>query len=367
MAFIHAPNRLCLGLLIWKNMSDQNQQNKSVIWDFWQRLNYADPDQFTDLFKTVAHPDINWNGSQPLNQIIGIDGVVEQVWRPLRAAFPDLKRQTDIFFGGMSGGEEWVTGRGYLVGTFVNDWLGIPATGRKAHIRFGQFYVMRDGKIAESYLIFDMLDLIRQAGFQLLPPARGAEGGKVIASMTGDGVIFTEQDPLETRKTAQLVRQMGRGLRRYNRDRDGGDLRSMSGGDQWHHRFHWYGPCGIGSSYTLEEFEDFHQRPWLEGFGDRNPNFTGGRILGIGDDTILAEGNYAALGIWDTPYSRHNGTYMGVPPTGKVMTLRDFDWYRRDGNYLVQNWVPIDLVDLFLQMGVDLFARLQMQIENGKK
>ena len=263
MAFIHAPNRLCLGLLIWKNMSDQNQQNKSVIWDFWQRLNYADPDQFTDLFKTVAHPDINWNGSQPLNQIIGIDGVVEQVWRPLRAAFPDLKRQTDIFFGGMSGGEEWVTGRGYLVGTFVNDWLGIPATGRKAHIRFGQFYVMRDGKIAESYLIFDMLDLIRQAGFQLLPPARGAEGGKVIASMTGDGVIFTEQDPLETRKTAQLVRQMGRGLRRYNRDRDGGDLRSMSGGDQWHHRFHWYGPCGIGSSYTLEEFEDFHPQELL--------------------------------------------------------------------------------------------------------
>ncbi len=345
------------------NSSSQNQKNKSAVWDLWQRMNYAAPDSFDALFRTAAHEDINWNGSQPLNQVVGIDAVVSQVWRPLRAAFPDLKRQTDIFLGGMSGGEEWVTGRGYLVGTFVNDWLGIPATGRKTNIRFGQFCVMREGKIAESYTIFDMLDVIRQAGFQLLPPSHGAEGGKVIASMTSDGVLLMEQDPLETRRTAQLVRQMANGLGRYSRDRDGGDLRSMSGGDQWHKNFHWYGPCGIGSCYTLEEFEDFHQRPWLEGFGDRNPNLTGGRILGYGNDTILAEGNYAALGIWDTPYSRHNGTYRGIPATGKVMTLRDFDWYRRDGNYLVQNWVPIDFVDLFMQMGVDLFARLQEQIE----
>lgn len=55
------------------------------------------------------------------------------------------------------------------------------------------------------------------------------------------------------------------------------------------------------------------------------------------------------------------------PPSGKIMTLRDFDWYRREGNYLVQNWVSIDLVDLFLQMGVDLFAQLQIQIEERKQ
>lgn len=346
-----------------KNPNNQNQQNKSLVWDFWQRMNYATPDHFADLFRAAAHEEIDWNGSQPFNQILGIEAVVAQVWRPLRSAFPDLKRHTDILLGGMSGGEEWIAERGYLIGTFVNDWLGVPATGRKTNIRFGQFYVMREGKIAESYVIFDMIDLIRQAGFHLLPPARGAEGGKVIASMTGDGVLLMEQDPLETRKTAQLVRHMAEGLFRYNRDRDGDDLRSMSGGDQWHQNFHWYGPCGIGSTYTLEEFEDFHQRPWLEGFGDRNLNLQGGRTLGYGDDTVLAEGKYGALGIWDAPYSRHNGTYMGVPATGKVMTLRDFDWYRREGNYLVQNWVPIDMVDLFMQMGIDLFERLQEQIE----
>mgnify|MGYP001796449428 CR=1 FL=1 len=243
-------------------MTVQNQTNKSNVWDFWRRLDYATPDQFGDLFRTIAHEDINWNGSQPLNQIIGIDGVVAQVWQPLRAAFPDLKRQTDIFLGGTSGGDEWVSAHGYLIGTFANDWLGIPATGRKAHLRFGQFYIMREGKISESYLIFDMLDLIRQAGFQMLSPSRGAEGGKVIADMTGNGVLLLEQDALATRQTAQLVGEMIRGMRRYKRDRDGADLRSMTSGDQWHPNFHWYGPCGIGSCYTREEYEDIHQRPW---------------------------------------------------------------------------------------------------------
>ena len=45
------------------------------------------------------------------------------------------------------------------------------------------------------------------------------------------------------------------------------------------------------------------------------------------------------------------------------MTIRDFDWYRRDGTKLIQNWVPIDLIDLCLQMGVDLFERLQEKIQ----
>lgn len=344
----------------------QNQQNKSTIWNLWQRMNYAVPDSFGELFRAAAHEDINWNGPQPINQIVGIDALVAEVWQPLRTSFPDLKRSTDIFLGGLSGGEEWVSAHGYLVGTFVNDWLGIPATGEKTNIRFGQFYVMREGKIAESYTIFDILDVIRQAGYHLLPPSRGAEGGKVIASMTGDGILLLEQDPLETRKTAQLVDEMGRGLQRYNRSRDGDDLRSMSGADQWHPNLHWYGPCGIGSCYTLEEYEDFHQRPWLKGFGDRGLHLSAGRALGLGDDTILAEGNYAALGVWDAPFSYHNGPFMGVPATGKLMTMRDFDWYRREGNYLMQNWVPLDMIDLFLQMDVDLFARLQEQIEQRK-
>ena len=87
----------------------------------------------------------------------------------------------------------------------------------------------------------------------------------------------------------------------------------------------------------------------------------------MGEDGILAEGNYAALGVWDVPFSHHNGTFMGIPATGKLMTMRDFDWYRREGNYLMQNWVPLDIIDLLMQLDVNLFERLQEQIDRRKR
>jgi hypothetical protein len=38
------------------------------------------------------------------------------------------------------------------------------------------------------------------------------------------------------------------------------------------------------------------------------------------------------------------------------------DWWRREGDLLVENWVFIDMIDLFLQLGVDLFERLQSRV-----
>lgn len=346
----------------------QNQINKSIVWDFWQKFNYVDSSQVARLIKATFHDDINWNGPHPINNLRGIDALTTDFWLPLLYSFPDLKRKPYIFMGGFSGGEAWVSGVGYLTGTFVKDWLGIPATGEKTNIHFGQFYVMRDEKIAESYVIFDLLAVMRQAGFQVLLPARGGEGGKIPGPKAGDGILLTEQDDLETRKTRQLVAAMGTGLERYVRSRDGGDLRSMEQVHYWHPQMHWYGPSGIGACLSLEEFGDFHQRPWLHGFGDRGHYDPGtGKMIGLADGEILAEGLYSALGIWDVPFSHHNGTYQGVPATGKLMTIRDFDWYRRDGNVLIENWVPIDLIDLFRQMGVDLFERLQHLVEQNKR
>ena len=343
-----------------------NQKNKAIVWDYWQKMNHAQPDQVADVIRAAVHKDINWNGPHPINHLEGVDALIKGFWQPLLHSFPDLKRNTDIFMGGMSGGDEWVTGLGYLTGTFVQDWLGIPATGDKTNIKFGQFYAMRDGKIAEGYVVYDLLEVMRQAGFQVLPPARGGEGGKVPGPLAGDGILLTEQDELETRKTGQLVDAMGKGLERYVRSRDGDDMRSM---EQWHYwdpQMHWYGPSGIGACLSLEEFADFHQRTWLHAFGDRTHYDPGkGRMIGLGEDT-LAEGLYSSLGIWDVPFSVNHGDFRDEPATNKLFTIRDFDWYRREGDRIIENWCPIDIVDIFMQMGVDLFDRMRRQAEDRK-
>lgn len=337
----------------------KNQMNKRIVWDYWQKLNHAEAKDIPRILQAAYRKDIDWNGPHPINRRVGIEGVAADFWLPLLRSFDGLRRETDILMGGVSDGEDWVSGIGYFVGTFVHDWLGIPATGQKTLIHFGQFYVMREGRIAEGYLILDLLSVMKQAGFQVLPPARGAEGGRLPGPRGGGGILLTEQDELESRKTCQLMEAMGHGLMRYVRPRDGADMRSMEQWHYWHPQMHWYGPTGIGASLNLEQFADFHQRPWLHGFGDRHLDEPGGgRIM-----AAMGEGQYSCAGIWDTKFSRHHGEYQGVAPTGRMMTIRDFDWYKREGDHLIQNWIPIDLIDLFRQIGVDLFERLRDQVE----
>ena len=353
-------------------MSDElNQRNKAKVWDYWQKLNHVGVDNVPDAVHAAVHEDVDWNGSAPIDQLLGADNLISGFWLPLLRSFPDIKIRPYIFMGGIEsggsewGGEagtEWVSACGYLTGTFVNDWLGIPATGLKTNIWFGQFYRMHEGKIAASYVQYDILSVARQAGYQVLPPSPGFDGGKIPGPVTKDGILLTEQDPLESRKTMQIVQAMGDGLMRYVRSRDGDDMSRMEQDKYWWPDMKWFGPSGIGGCFTLEEFEDFHQRNWLHGFGDRGLEVERGGV-GVG---FISEGMYACGGIWDMAFSYNHGDYAGIPATGKLMTMRDFDWYRREGDLLIENWVPIDMIDLCRQMDVDLMERLRQQIELRK-
>ena len=39
--------------------------------------------------------------------------------------------------------------------------------------------------------------------------------------------------------------------------------------------------------------------------------------------------------------------------------MRVCDWWRREGNVLVENWVFVDVPDLLLQIDYDLFSKIK--------
>jgi hypothetical protein len=69
---------------------------------------------------------------------------------------------------------------------------------------------------------------------------------------------------------------------------------------------------------------------------------------------------YVASTGWPSLRCTHTGEYLGAPTTVYKIGMRLMDWWRREGELLVENWVFIDMVDLFLQMGVDIFAQLNI-------
>ncbi len=74
------------------------------------------------------------------------------------------------------------------------------------------------------------------------------------------------------------------------------------------------------------------------------------------------------VGVDSTP-RRNNDTgddFLGVPATGKRVAMRVMDFYRCDDVTIVENWIPIDIPHLLLQMGVDLFGRMRHQFRQHR-
>lgn len=120
----------------------------------------------------------------------------------------------------------------------------------------------------------------------------------------------------------------------------------------WHPHMVWHGPVGIGSAYGLDEFKQNAQGHILRAFPDRK---------GIGHQARVAEGHFGVSTGWPSLAGTHRNEYMGWAPTGERIGWNIMDFWKRDGDLLLENWVMIDLIGAALSSGVDLLAKLTQQ------
>lgn len=315
------------------------QRNRETISAFWQAMNDSDASQVPDIIKTYTHEDIAWHGPEPYNDIQGADALIEQFWQPLLRSFPDLRRECDVLLAGRYREQDWVSASGYFSGAFVEDWNGIAATGDKTLIRFGEVMSLEAGKVVKTYLLLDLLDVMQQGGFQLGWDAPAIEGLRPKVKI-GSGVLQDEQDPLETRRTLLLVEAMLFGLVRKDQPM----------ALYWDPAMVWNSPSGIGSARNLEEFLDKVHTIFLHGLsgawaGSHNARY--------------AEGRFAVSTGWPSLVAVHNGEFLTIPASGNTLRWHIMDFWERSGDLLLSNWVHIDMIYVFKQMGVDVFDLYQ--------
>lgn len=310
----------------------------------------ADDTELTRIAQKFIAPDSVWDIAHPVHRLEGRDAIVEGFIKPLRAAVSHVRRRDEIFIGGQNirhEGGQWIASLTHYVGTFENALFGLLPSSRLGFLRSGEFYRVDDGKITKARIIIDLPDLARQAGrdpfeeklgTEILFPGPATHDG--ICPTTGDGTASLD-----------IVEGMLGDLHVY--DPDTGASKGQTGGDgRWHDDMLWYGPGGIGSNYRWDGFVKDHRAAFLHAFPDRKG---GNHYCRIGD------GNYAAVSGWPSMTMTHRGAYLGVPASGKALTLRVMDFYRCDFSHragkIMENWVCLDYGDLFHQMGVDLIAR----------
>ncbi|MCH5376013.1 MAG: ester cyclase [Planctomycetes bacterium] len=311
------------------------------------------PESLGSIATRFLQPDCHWYGSAPIDHVRDAEAIAERIWMPMKRAFQGLERRDEILIGGESGGHRWVAATGHYAGEFREAWLGIPPSGQPAKLRFGEFVRFEHGRACEFRTLFDLVALARGSGIGLLPDDAGSSD-PVPGPATGDGVITNHGDRERAAASLALVESMIGGLLEF----DGVNLDSMGMERFWTDDMRWYGPGGIGTTYGLDGFQRAHQGPFLNAFPDRTAP---------GQTATLAEGAFVAVTGWPSVVGTHLGSYLGIPATGHRVEMRVMDFWRAADGRLAENWVLIDMIDLFRQLGVDLLAKLPNRHETDRR
>ena len=348
-----------------------NLTNKRAVCSAMTAIAESSPSTLTERLAAIYHPQAQWRGSHPWNEMIGLEAIERKVWAPLLHSFPNLERRHDIVMGGHYEGRDYVGMVGHLVGSFRRDWNGVPATDQVIYLRSGEFHQMVDGKIVQSTVLIDMLDFIRQAGFWPIAPSLGQEG-MWAGPISVDGLLFTPQDAAESAASLKLTMDMQASLGAHDDTLGLGrqGLLDMPQKEFWHPKMMWYGPAGIGTTRTLEGFVDFHQLPFRKVFPNdpKRPRPVSRGKHGGSHYVRIGDGKYSATGGWPSRHLDHvGGGWLGLGATGRAITMRVMDFYLADQGLIRENWVPIDILNVLLQLDVDVLDRVRSQFGVRRK
>jgi ketosteroid isomerase-like protein len=324
------------------------QTEKALVRAHYDALAKATPHTVAAVMAERTSPDWHWRGMHPFYEQRGAAAVAESFWIPFLTSMTKVQRRQDIFVAGRNEIDDfqsvWVISMGHLMGLFDAPFLGIRPNRRIAMLRYAEFNKVVDGKIVETAMFCDLVHLMTQAGQYPLPPQTGMHLVQP-GPATHDGLLFDDADPVERDKTLALINTMIGDINAHQKY----DTAQEELAQCWHDDMLWWGPEGIGATYTIDRYVEQHQRPFRTQIKDRKFN---------GHVCRLAEGNFGGFFGWANLTITNAGGYLGMP-TGTPAEMRVVDMYRRDGDKLAENWIFIDILHFLAMQGNDVLGRMR--------
>ncbi len=324
------------------------QSSKALVAQYYKELDSSTGDSINKVIGNFTSDDYLWRGMHPFYEQHSANDVADVFWKPFRESFAPIQRRQDIFMAGNNqiddGQSQWVCSMGHMMGLFDTAWLGIPPTGKMVFLRYCEFHRVAGGKIQETALFCDIISVMKQAGLQPLPMQTGAEL-LTPGPRSHNGLMFEEQDPAESAKTLALMNHMTDDLVGSGMHSDPDEL-SVT----WHEDMIWFGPSGIGATYTQERYEKQHQGPFGEHLDE---------IIFNGHIARFAEGEFGGWFGWANLSMKSTGGFMGLTGSDVRAEMRVVDIYRREDDKLAENWIFIDLLHFLSMQGLDVLGRLK--------
>lgn len=255
---------------------------------------------------------------------------------PFNRGFKEVKFNQMIFVGE----DTTATTTTYANAMWYGDFGGIAHSGKTVVIRICDFYRMEGTKIRINWMMLDMVDLMLQAGHRVLPKPVLQEGW-VQPPQTMDGIpapysaFVNPQDTMEAKKLVTEILESE------------WQLQNASGAF-WAPGLIWYGPIGFGVARGVDEYLTHFLKPLHAAFA----------TVDLQVEVLTCEGKFC--GAHGYFHAIHVGEWLGQAATNKKVSLRFGMHWHVDlaQKKVVEGYAMFDLPAAFLQMGVNLFDRM---------
>jgi predicted ester cyclase len=218
-------------------------------------------------------------------------------------------------------------------------FAGLPAPMKHVSVRDIDFYLLRDGKIEYNWCMLDLLDLIEQAGYNVLPPSPLPNRGYEPPRLPWSQLPAPHRDSVGDTETAYSV--VNAAIRE--------DLLAGGNGEHWHTSSVWYGPAGVGTAQGREEYVNGFLVPLRAAFSEPALQL----------EMVVCEKSFCgAYAYW---YANHTGEWLGAAPCKKRVKVRFGMHFQIEGSKIVAGWSQMDLLEMMQQMGVDLLGKAKVR------
>ncbi len=326
-------------------------EQKALVRRYFDAMEAATPEQVQGVLGEFFSDDHEWKASYPFRELKGVPQIAGEFFVPLKRAVNAMQRRQDIFIAGKNEynkSEVWVMSMGHFMGLFDTEWLGIKPTRRLISLRYSEFNCVQDGKIVKTGFFMDIIGFMQQAGVYPLPQSTGQFF--IYPGPRGHhGLLFEDAPEEEGRKTYDVMARMIEGIdANYKTGRMGAHPIEESLAPFWAPDMLWYGPCGIGATYTWERYIEQHQHPFRAHLKDKDFK---------GHVCRISEGHFCCFFGWPNLTNTPIGGLMGLPAGTSDVGMQVVDVYCRKGDKLSENWVTIDLLWWLKQQGLDILER----------
>ena len=324
------------------------QGEKKLVYEFFDEVNKANVDALSNVISKYTSENFKMRCTHPFNELSGAEQVGNKLWKPIKDSFSPIQRRMDIFYAGINSHDinegKWVSSMGHFMGIFNKEFLGLKPNLKSILLRFAEFYKVENHKITEGAIFLDIINLMQQLGVSIIPESTGLVC-VTPGPMNHKGLKFAESNSDESIKTLDLIHRM--------RDRLVKGSKMMSFKKEleldWHKDMIWWGPGGIGASFTIDGYQKGHTKPFQDGL--EFVKFSG-HILSSAEDDL---GGWFG---WPNLIMKPKGNYLGLTNASDIESeMRVVDLYRRDGDKIAENWIFIDHLHFLKKLGVDLLER----------